>query len=59
MIIFSRMPEETGNMEDDRDRVMLLDFIKGLMINDYQPDVRSIVRLGRQEKYSNGLIKVT
>ena len=58
VLIISNIPE-VGDSEDDRN--LLLEFIKGLKITDYQPDIRNIVRLGRidEEKNPNRLIKVT
>ena len=56
VLIISNIPE-TGNFEDDR--LLLLDFIKGLQIPEYQPDIRNVVRLGRKDKDLNRLIKVT
>ena len=56
VLIISNMPE-TGNFEDDR--LLLLDFIKGLQIPEYRPDLRNVVRLGRKDKDVKRLIKVT
>ena len=56
ILIFSRIPE-TGSLEKDRD--LMIDFIKGLDVEIEDHRFRDVVRLGRPNKDIKRLVKVT